>query len=353
MSKTTAYEKVSHFYNQLSEAVMTQAQRVGLLNASGLHSDIPIRHNDTIKLVQVMGQAAQESTDKRAYGSPATPSLDVTSHLNNKDQAERTLGSQYLELARAISKAGKGIGIISTDFAGVYQQQQAMSVIHRVGDAAIIGMKNSAMSRDTTSNSIVITGETTNAEINRAIDARQADQITIDRDKFQRQRDRLAHAISGAAIKAGGCREDADLTGPMLVQLVNDMATTLIETQQALAEKTQKLDAMAQTNSQGKPGIATVPDFKAIEGKRVGEMTTEQFNDATESWLRSQKGYLSNEAYITFLCDRLDEARGLKPIGTATNPAATEASPTGTTQVRAGDPDAEKMDLEEESVGSR
>ncbi len=43
----------------------------------------------------------------------------------------------------------------------------------------------------------------------------------------EHQRDLLMKAIRDAAVKAGICREDADLTGPHLLMLLNDMAEVL------------------------------------------------------------------------------------------------------------------------------
>ena len=127
--------------------------------------------------------------------------------------------------------------------------------------------------------------------------------IVDERDKYLAQRDQLAHAIAGAAVRTGGCREDAQLTGPMLVQLINDMANTLQETQRELAELRQRAD------------VAPVPDFDAVKGKRVSELDGGQYADASELWLRENKAWFKDAEQINFLLHRLDQARGLNPQG--------------------------------------
>ena len=61
-----------------------------------------------------------------------------------------------------------------------------------------------------------------------------------------------------------------------------------------------------------------VPDFEALNGKRMGELTPEQQDDALELWLREQISAIGRsshdlESHVVFLLRRLDEARGVKP----------------------------------------
>jgi hypothetical protein len=57
-----------------------------------------------------------------------------------------------------------------------------------------------------------------------------------------------------------------------------------------------------------------VPDFEAIKGKRMCDLTSEQHDDAQELWLREQVGWFdeSTRAHIAFLLRRVDQARGVK-----------------------------------------
>lgn len=50
-----------------------------------------------------------------------------------------------------------------------------------------------------------------------------------ERDEMKRQRNLLAKAIGEAALKAGIVREDADLTGPHLLMLCDDLAALTAE----------------------------------------------------------------------------------------------------------------------------
>lgn len=47
-------------------------------------------------------------------------------------------------------------------------------------------------------------------------------------ESLQRERNLLAEAIGNAAVKAGICRADADLTGPHLLMLADDMAACIL-----------------------------------------------------------------------------------------------------------------------------
>lgn len=104
-----------------------------------------------------------------------------------------------------------------------------------------------------------------------------------------RQRDMLGKSIQDAAVAAGLVENDMELTGPQLMMLADD------------------LGALAAGH---KPSL---PDFDAIRGKRIGEMTEAQQEDARELWLRQQAGWFKDHEELNFLFHRLDEARGLTP----------------------------------------
>lgn len=56
---------------------------------------------------------------------------------------------------------------------------------------------------------------------------------------------------------------------------------------------------------------ALKPDYKAIEDKRIGEMTPAERDDCQELWLRNNIGWMGgyHKEHYEFLLRRLDEAR--------------------------------------------
>ena len=58
--------------------------------------------------------------------------------------------------------------------------------------------------------------------------------------------------------------------------------------------------------------MSSEPDWEAVRGKRVCDMTEEQFRDAWELWIREQIGYMYSKEHVEFLLERLDEARGVQ-----------------------------------------
>lgn len=69
--------------------------------------------------------------------------------------------------------------------------------------------------------------------------------------------------------------------------------------------------------AQPRPGVASSPDFDAIKGKRMSELTPAQERDALELWLRNNINGAGRsphdlESHVVFLLKRLDEARGVK-----------------------------------------
>lgn len=65
------------------------------------------------------------------------------------------------------------------------------------------------------------------------------------------------------------------------------------------------------------------PDFDAVAGKRMSELTPEQQEDARELWLRNQAGWFKDKDELDFLFKRLDQAReGAEPKHTTATPEA-------------------------------
>lgn len=54
----------------------------------------------------------------------------------------------------------------------------------------------------------------------------------------------------------------------------------------------------------------SVPDWEAVRGKRMSELTPAQQDDAEELWIRDHVGYFTES--VEFLLRRLDAARGAK-----------------------------------------
>lgn len=61
---------------------------------------------------------------------------------------------------------------------------------------------------------------------------------------IEQQRDMLARAIRDAAVKAGIARADADMTGPMLLMLCDDMADCILAQQPAAVDEARVVETI-------------------------------------------------------------------------------------------------------------
>lgn len=136
-----------------------------------------------------------------------------------------------------------------------------------------------------------------------------SDTLRAERNRMAHQRNALGRAIADAAIESGLCREDADITGPQLLMLAEFMGKRLVKTKNELELASERL--IERPESTG--ATAPVPDFSAVEGKRVGDLSPTQMDDATELWLRKNSGWFQEREYLEFLLHRLDQARGVTP----------------------------------------
>lgn len=193
-----------------------------------------------------------------------------------------------------------------------------------------------------------------------------ADELQRKLDIALRQRDQLANAIAEAAIKSGGVSEGVNLTGPQLTMLVDDMAhhiqeleakahetAPVIEYNMLMGDAANKycrsfgdfepkfpatwrwhalFDEMIKHTKTPVMTAGLQPNFEAVKDARIGDLTPNQLDDATELWLRNQSGWFKDQEYLDFLLYRLDQARGKAPfskpsqLGLSHRPGGVETS---------------------------
>lgn len=173
--------------------------------------------------------------------------------------------------------------------------------------------------------------------------SQEIEQLREERNRLAHQRNMLGRAIADAAISAGLCREDANLTGPHLLDMAQGLGEALIRTKNELELAAERLIERP-VRVENPPA----PDFAAVEGKRIGELSPTQMDDATELWLRNNSGWFHEREYLEFLLHRLDQARGITPSNEASK--LCETLRPGSTETKAQEAGAPMINPELEDM---